>query len=156
MGAIERPSAWKLEFAADPNRHLVLQELAAVEKSALFEGLGNRLARSTAQNVLIFVPGYNVDFESAMLRLGQLSYDLQLESPILFSWPSRGSVTAYLVDQENAMYAVPHLVSFVADLLKTPHIGSIDIVAHGLGCRVAVDSVLGLHTADAISLWRRT
>jgi esterase/lipase superfamily enzyme len=130
-------------LSVDANRHVVLQEFQAVEAPAFFKGLGDVIAASGARDVLVFVPGFNVDFESAMLRLGQLSYDLGLGSPtILFSWPSQAAMTAYVADQESVLYAVPHFLSFLNDLIAQPNIGHIHVLAHGLGCRLAIDSLL--------------
>jgi esterase/lipase superfamily enzyme len=103
--------------------------------------------------VLIFVPEFAVDFESATLRLAQLSYDLALDHPaILFSWPSQASATAYLVDQENASYAVPHFVSFLRDIAAIPNIGRVQIVAHGLGSKLAVNALISMEPGGAPGL----
>jgi len=66
--------------------------------------------------VLLFVHGYNVSFEDAARRTGQLAYDLGFEGPtVFFSWPSRGSVTAYTRRADRAV-GHPDLKSVLSDL----------------------------------------
>ena len=151
VGSIERPTMLRLEFTADPSRHVVLQDVALLEGRASFdEELEKRLEMSQNKDVLVFVHGFNVDFESAMLRTGQLSYDLALGVPaILFSWPSQRSTTAYLADQDSASFAGPHLASFLSDLAKVPHLGNVNLIAHGLGARVAIEALRSMQREDA-------
>jgi esterase/lipase superfamily enzyme len=48
---------------------------------------------------LVFLHGYNVTFEAAAIRAAQIGYDLKVPgATAFFSWPSRGSVTAYPAD----------------------------------------------------------
>ena len=59
--------------------------------------LGNK------HRVLIFVHGYNNRFNDAVFRAAQLIHDSDAGvTPILFTWPSRGSLLAYGYDRESA------------------------------------------------------
>jgi esterase/lipase superfamily enzyme len=58
------------------------------------------------KHVSLFIHGYNVSWTDAVDRYAQIKRDLfdsaDLGFPILFSWPSLGSVAGYLPDREEA------------------------------------------------------
>ena len=59
-----------------------------------------------SRRVLIFVHGFNNRFDDAVYRFAQVVHDSDASvRPILFTWPSRGSVFAYGYDRESAMFS---------------------------------------------------
>ncbi len=66
------------------------------------------------RHVSLFVHGYNNSWQDAATRYGKLRADLfskrsSLGIPVLFTWPSDGSVAAYLSDREDARASAPQL-----------------------------------------------
>ena len=62
------------------------------DEESVMKAARQQLQSSRAFNnqLLVFVHGYNVDFDNAVRRAGQLAYDLNFDGPtFLFSWPSR-------------------------------------------------------------------
>ena len=56
--------------------------------------------------VLVFVHGFNNRFEDAVFRFAQIIHDSRADvAPVLFTWPSKGSVFAYGYDRESANYS---------------------------------------------------
>ena len=46
---------------------------------------------------MVFIHGFNVPFEDAIYRTAQLAHDLDFDgAPILYSWPSRGTMLGYV------------------------------------------------------------
>jgi esterase/lipase superfamily enzyme len=46
--------------------------------------------------VLVFIHGFNNRFDDAVFRFAQIVHDADARVvPVLFTWPSRGSVLAY-------------------------------------------------------------
>lgn len=69
--------------------------------------------RNTEQKHLsLFVHGYNNSWQDSAKRYAQIKKDLfdkyDLGVPVLFSWPSDGSVAGYLPDREDARDSGPH------------------------------------------------
>jgi esterase/lipase superfamily enzyme len=90
-----------------------------------------------ADDVLVFIHGYNVSFKAAAQHAAQLAYDLDFTGVIvLYSWPSRGRVEAYSPDRESAVWSTPHFVHFLREIL--PEIGArqIHVVAHSMGNQI--------------------
>lgn len=103
------------------------------------EAQAPRPGAARAHDVLVFIHGFNVGFAAAAKRAAQLAYDLDFTGVIvLYSWPSRGTVTGYVADGNSAEWSTPHLVHLLRDVL--PGIGGrqIHVVAHSMGNQILV------------------
>ncbi|MES1245837.1 MAG: alpha/beta hydrolase [Acidobacteriota bacterium] len=136
MGEIERPSIWKLEMTADPDRHMVLLGIEELGGQSFYQRLQGKLARSGEGQLLVFVHGYNVSFHDAALRTAQLAYDLGLDgAPVLYSWPSKASLAGYTVDESSVEATIPRLEAFLRELSERSGARSIYLIAHSMGNR---------------------
>jgi esterase/lipase superfamily enzyme len=54
-------------------------------------------------------------------------------TPILFTWPSRGSLFAYGYDRESASLSRDALEQLLNTLVRDPAIEKVDILAHSMG-----------------------
>ena len=71
-------------------------------KLAVQPPVGSKVKREVA----IFVHGYNYNFQESLFRMAQLVADGGNDvSPILFAWPSEGTVTGYVADKEAVTYS---------------------------------------------------
>lgn len=138
-GELESPTWWKLEFSADPGRHVVLLSVDSLSAALFHDGIARRTRALEQRNVLVFVHGFNVTFPDAVRRTAQIAYDLQFAgTPITYSWPSQGSAgpLSYTTDETNVEWTEPHLKKFLLDLRAA--LGSdvrIDLIAHSMGNR---------------------
>lgn len=136
-GAVERPVWYKLERSADPNRHMTVKTLLPLAQQALHDSLRGALAASGRQEALVFIHGYNVSFADAAMRTAQLTYDLGFDgAPILYSWPSRGSIFRYSADRENAEFSAQHLAAFLDSVVAIAGKKRVHVIAHSMGNRV--------------------
>lgn len=137
-GRLEVPKWWKLEFEADPAKHICLLDLAeqntdehfAAEASTLLDG-------SAKREILIFVHGFNNSFADAARRAAQLAADSEFPGVIaVYSWPSEDATALYTIDSNNVEYSLPHFRKFV-DLLQTRFPNApVHILAHSMGSRL--------------------
>lgn len=142
IGVVERPKWYKLEFSEDPKKHVVLLKIEPLEREAFFTRVKESSGDGTARQALLFIHGYNVSFDSAIQRTAQIAFDLDFHGvPIAFSWPSQSSLGAYTIDQENAIWSVPHLSRFLIDLQEQTGIEEINIIAHSMGTRVLTQAL---------------
>src|SRR5262249_30812720 len=83
-----------------------------IESAAQLVQLAKQLrhgAQAVNGSALVFVHGYNVSFENAIRRAGQIAYDLNFDGPVfVFSWPSRGRLTGYISDRDTVDVAARH------------------------------------------------
>ena len=71
------------------------------------------------RRVLIFVHGFNTRFEEAVYRFAQIVHDARVDvAPVLFTWPSGGSVTDYVYDRDSAIYSRDALEAVLQALVK--------------------------------------
>ena len=147
MGELESPSIWRLEFREDPTKHVVLLRTAIASKDAFFADVAARVRQSTTGNAFLFVHGYNVTFEDAARRTAQITYDLGFDgAPTFYSWPSRGSVPAYTVDEQNIEWAQVNLRSFLDDFFTRSDAQNVYLIAHSMGNRALTHAVASLLT----------
>ena len=141
-GAVERPSLLRLEFREDSQEHIVLTSAVELSQMDFEYRLSKRVASSQQQDLLVFIHGYNVDFDSAVQRTAQISVDLPFSGvPVCYSWPSQGSLLGYAVDENNATWTVTHLKNFLTSLAENSGARSINIVAHSMGNRALADAI---------------
>lgn len=94
--------------------------------------------------ILLFVHGFNVAFDEALVRAAQLSNDLSRNEaydvgiPVLYSWPSAGSVSLedYQGDRDRSIASAPHLEAFLDLITEDIDVQRINIIAHSMGNRV--------------------
>jgi esterase/lipase superfamily enzyme len=129
---VERPSVFRLEFSEDPARHMIVTGVKTLGED---EWAG--AARGHGDEGLLFIHGYNVSFEEAVLRTAQIAFDLKFPGvPLLFSWASRGELKGYFADTESAEWSVPHLVEFLTLARSTLGLQRLHVIAHSMGSRI--------------------
>lgn len=137
VGVVERPKWYKLEFSEDPKKHVVLLSLKPMDKDGFFSAVAEKAGTFDKRKGLLFVHGFNVSFPSAIRRTAQIAFDLDFQGvPLAFSWPSQAALEAYTIDQDNAVWSVPHLARFLLDLQETTDLEEIHVIAHSMGTRV--------------------
>jgi esterase/lipase superfamily enzyme len=142
VGEIERPVMWKLEFSEDPDKHIVLLDVEQRRYEEFYAMLSKRVGGAATKDMLVFVHGYDVKFEDAVLRTAQIAYDLEFAgAPVLYSWPSQGELRKYVVDETNAAWTTPHFLAFLHDLRTKSGAQRIHIIAHSMGNRPVVESL---------------
>lgn len=152
MGKLDKPRLWRLEFRADPGKHVVLLAVEPMEQQVFLAQASSAVAAS-APEAIIFVHGYNVDFVDAVRRAAQIAYDLQFQGvPMLYSWPSEGALHRYVVDENNAAWTGPHFVEFLQVALTGLGAQRVHAVAHSMGCRVLTDGLVKLDAASTARL----
>ena len=142
MGDLEAPSIWKLDFRKDPAKHVVLLRLDAQPKELFFGELAARVRASASRNAFLFMHGYNVTFEDAARRTAQISYDLGFDgAPVLYSWPSQGSLVGYTVDEANIEWSQTNLKEFLVDFFARSEAQQLYLIAHSMGNRAMARAV---------------
>jgi esterase/lipase superfamily enzyme len=149
MAILESPRWWRFEFRKNPGKHITLQAVNELSGGDFFSMLGKSVSEDVDHSILVFIHGFCVSFEDAARRTAQLSYDLGFKgAPVLYSWPSAGSVSGYMTDEATIEWTKPHLSSFLHDLANRTGAHRIHVIAHSMGNRALVkilDSGLSVH-----------
>jgi esterase/lipase superfamily enzyme len=142
IAVLESPSLWKLQFRADPEKHVMLLKVEPLAAGELVPHAKTRLGLLPCKEVLVFIHGYNVSFEDATRRVAQVTYDLQFQGlPVLYSWPSEGSGAKYTIDEGNVRWTQPHFKAFLERVLTEFGADTVHVIAHSMGSRVLADTI---------------
>lgn len=142
LAALETPKA---RFLGSRRRHVVLLRVDGLTRDAFLKDFKEDLSTRKKSAALVFVHGFNVTFEDAARRTGQIAYDLGFFEgvPAFFSWPSVEDVLRYKDDEQRAKQAVPHIRRFLAEIESTG-VESIYLLAHSMGNRVLTRALVQL------------
>lgn len=150
LAELESPSIFRLEISEDTAKHIVLLKVDPLEEDVFVDKLRERVQESEGQEAIVFIHGYNVTFEDAARRTAQLVYDLEFKgAPILYSWPSQGSLGSYLVDESNVEWTVSHLKQFLKLIAEQSNAKEINLIAHSMGNRALTRALEKLSYTDA-------
>lgn len=98
--------------------------------------------QNTDGHVLIFTHGYNTRYGEGVLRLAQLTHDLDIKAaPVLFAWPSRGTFGSYLYDRESASIARDTLEQAIRIAAVSKETKSITVLAHSMGSWITMEAL---------------
>lgn len=146
-GQINRPE-WDLVVASfalrgeNPAEHFTLLSVDEMPRDAFAAAARARLdaAKTFKGQALVFVHGYNVDFDYAMFRAAQIAFDMGFDGlPLVFSWPSLGGVRGYFLDQRRAREATDALREFLELVAAQTGATQIHLVAHSMGASPLVE-----------------
>jgi len=88
------------------------------------------------RNVLVYIHGFNTSFDEATRRAAQLGFDLKVPGiTVLYSWPSRASVSAYVTDLSAIEASEDHIAEFLVAAAALADRGKVHIIAHSMGNR---------------------
>src|SRR5262249_49873851 len=129
--------------------------IAAIEPVGQIDDL---LGQATGgRNLLVYVHGFNQTFEAAALDAARLSDGIKFAGDtVVFSWPSRARLLDYNYDRESAMWSRDALDQVLEDLLASPAVGRVNIVAHSIGTMLTMEALrqlyakLGDYAADRV------
>jgi esterase/lipase superfamily enzyme len=102
--------------------------------------LKQHLPRS--RRVLVYVHGFNNHFDDAVYQLAQIAHDSGADAaPILFTWPSRGSLFEYVYDRESTNSSRDALEETLRRIARDPGVGEITVMAHSMGSWLLMETL---------------
>lgn len=109
-------------------------------------GLAALLRQKQGSDILVFIHGFNVRFQEAVVRAAQIAYDLKFQGPVvLFTWPAgaeEGILSGALVNRtygdnlSNAIKTVPLAQSFFSGLAASSQ--TVHVMVHSMGHQVTL------------------
>ncbi|WP_132033313.1 alpha/beta hydrolase [Aquabacter spiritensis] len=133
---------WPKSVPGNPATDFVTLKADIIDQAEAKRWLDKRIERTPHRQALVFIHGYNNRFEDAVFRFAQIVHDAGADVvPVLFTWPSRGSLLAYGYDRESASYSRDALEKLLTILAKDPDVGEISILAHSMGNWVTLEAL---------------
>jgi len=124
------------------SRYVLLDHVAPLAKDDFVRSLQAQINSSASKDLFVFVHGFNNTFEDAARRAAQLAYDLDFDgTPVLYSWPSQGSPTAYAVDEAAVGISGRKLAEFLEIVVAQSGAARVHILAHSMGNRALIEAL---------------
>ncbi len=134
--------AWPKHLPADPATEFATLKADPIDRAAAEGWFGHAVQKSRDKSVLVFIHGFNNRFEDSVFRLAQIVHDSGTDAvPVLVTWPSRGSLTAYGYDRESTNYSRNALERLFQYLAKDGQVKEVSILAHSMGNMLALESL---------------
>ncbi|HEV7357009.1 MAG TPA: alpha/beta hydrolase [Steroidobacteraceae bacterium] len=144
---LETEPKWvEYTFMADPAalraQYVLLDKVTPLEMREFTRALHQQISESRFKDVFIFVHGFNNTFEEAARRAAQMAYDLDFDgTPMLYSWPSQGSATAYAIDEAAVGISGRRLSDFLETVVAQSGAQRIHLIAHSMGNRALIEAL---------------
>lgn len=163
IGKVERPAYWRYTDwyryltgkDEDPTTYFMIpRESIRIYKQedqfvAALKSAGATDPGKFKDHALIYIHGFNTEFDAALYQLAQLAYDLGYDDdngnrvpfgqPLLFSWPARGGefgVKDYMTDTDSARLSEEHFRKFLDLVVAQSSFSHVHIIAHSMGNQV--------------------
>lgn len=144
IGEIPLPQIWRGEFRPNAAKHFVLTKIEPSGSIDEFTASARaQIGKSERREALVFIHGYNSDFENSVFRAAQLAVDLNIDGAVfMYSWPSRGSLFGYVADSAQVIRPmVRSLQEFLDIIVQKTGAQQIHVVAHSMGNRYLLDAL---------------
>lgn len=133
---------WPSRLPGDPETDFVTLKVDRLDRTQAVSRFHQAVLKVPKRRVMVFIHGFNNRFEDAVYRFAQIVHDSNAKVvPILFTWPSRGSVFAYGYDRESGNYSRTSLENLLQDLARDPAVGEVSILAHSMGNWVTMEAL---------------
>ncbi len=142
VGALGSP--WWKRLVTFTDDRLRLLAVDAANAETFWRQLGEHLRQSPVdeRDAVVFIHGFNVDFEEAALRAAQIGFDLQIRGAMAFySWASRGRVASYLADEAAIELDEDPIADFLCDFALRSGASRVHLIAHSMGNRAVLRAV---------------
>ncbi|WP_162932952.1 alpha/beta hydrolase [Roseovarius sp. EL26] len=119
------------------------QQAYDLRQDVMAQEIGTRLRKHGLDRVMIYIHGFNNDFDDGVGTLANIwHYSGRQSLPMVYSWPAGSSgPLAYFRDVESGEFSVFHVKEYLRMLASIPEVKTIDIVAHSRGNVVITDAL---------------
>ncbi len=140
---------WPRSIPGNPQTDFVTLKADIISREQALRWLNRSAKETPKRRVLVFIHGFNNRFEDAVFRFAQIVHDSHAPVvPVLFTWPSRGSILSYGYDRESSTWSRNALEDMLRSLARDPAVGEISILAHSMGNVVALEALRQMAIRD--------
>lgn len=133
----------------EQEKYVFITRITAHGRELFLSDLQSAMDETDSEALMLFVHGFNVQFDAALIRSAQLYVDLREGAdfdpgaPTLFSWPSAGKLglNSYRGDQTRSLEAAPYLTEFLNLMTQNLHVSRVNIIAHSMGNRILTEAL---------------
>jgi len=140
---------WPQSTPGNPATDFVTLKADVIDRDQATAWFRRTVRTVPKRRVLVFIHGFNNRFDDAVFRFAQIVHDAGTPVvPVLFTWPSRGSILAYGYDRESNTYSRNALETTLRTIASDPDVGEISILAHSMGNWVTLEALRQMAIRD--------
>ncbi|WP_296707320.1 alpha/beta hydrolase [Rhodoblastus sp.] len=142
---------WPRQPPGNPETDFVTLKSEIITMDQAKASFSRLVDQSREKQALVFVHGFNNRYEDAVYRFAQILHDSGASpdvAPVLFTWPSKGKISAYNYDRDSANYSRDALEALLRDLDKNPEVKKISVLAHSMGNWVTLEALRQMAIRD--------
>jgi esterase/lipase superfamily enzyme len=140
---------WPSRIPGNPQTDFVALKADIISQKQALAWFNQAVSKVPKRRVLVFIHGFNNRFEDAVFRFAQIVHDSHAPVvPVLFTWPSRGSILGYGYDRESSTWSRNALEDMLRTLARDPGVGEISILAHSMGNVVTLEALRQMAIRD--------
>lgn len=133
---------WPKSVPGNPATDFVTTRLDDMTQPQAVSWFNKQVKKTPGRHALVFVHGYNQRFDDAVFRFAQIVHDSGADvTPVLFTWPSRGSLLAYGYDRESTSYSRDTLERLLTFMANDPSVSEVSVLAHSMGNVVTLEAL---------------
>jgi esterase/lipase superfamily enzyme len=108
-----------------------------------FAGVSDQVERSRQGDLLLFVHGFNVSFDGAVISAAQLALKMPFNGAVVtYAWPTQGGISNYSGDEPINKRSVEPFLEFLQALRAgVPPKTRITILVHSMGNRIVMEAI---------------
>ncbi|RDE48754.1 MAG: alpha/beta fold hydrolase [Candidatus Accumulibacter meliphilus] len=137
-------SPWWKRLLTFTDDRLCMLAVETLNTESFWQQVGEQLTQCPAddRDAVVFIHGFNVDFQEAALRAAQIGFDLQIKGAMAFySWASRGDVARYPADEAAIELDEDPIADFLCDFALRTSARRVHVIAHSMGNRAVLRAV---------------
>jgi len=120
----------------------VLRSLTGTPEENFFADLSHNTRTKPDKSVLVYIHGYGRRFATSARNAALVAYEVGYQgTPVVYSWPSKGSAAHYVADSTTVEWSTPHLRDFIRELAQRTDATAIHLVAHSMGNRALLKAL---------------
>ena len=142
---------WPQQPPGNPEKDFVTLKSEIVTRDQAKASFSRLLGQSREKEALVFVHGFNNLYEDSVYRFAQILHDSGAGAdvaPVLFTWPSKGKISAYNYDRDSANYSRDALEKLLRFLQDDPQVKTITVLAHSMGNWVTLEALRQMAIRD--------
>jgi esterase/lipase superfamily enzyme len=140
---------WPRSVPGNPATDFVTLKADVIDRAQAAAWFRRTVRKVPQRRVLVFIHGFNNRFDDAVFRFAQIVHDAGTPVvPVLFTWPSRGSILAYGYDRESNTFSRNALEATLRTIARDPDVGEISILAHSMGNMVTLEALRQMAIRD--------
>ena len=140
-------SWWITRMVTLNDDRLRIRDIERLNEANFIRRMRDSLAAKNAgtRKALVYIHGYNVTFDEAIIRAAQIGFDLKVEGiTAVYSWPSQGAFLGYSADEATVESSAEHVKEFLARIALETDAEEVNVIAHSMGNRAFLRAVTSL------------